>query len=150
MKSKLLSLIAFLLLFTLSSFCRIGNENGFSLTVQVDHLRNSDGTLQFTLYNREGSIPDEKFNKYFKICTTKISNGSATALFENLPEGKYAVNILHDENNNGKIDKGFILPKEGIGFSNYQSIGLAHIPKFKKASFDLKSDLKIQVKIIYF
>jgi uncharacterized protein (DUF2141 family) len=31
--------------------------------------------------------------------------------------------LLHDENKNGKIDKGFILPKEGIGFSNFQSIG---------------------------
>jgi len=32
---------------------------------------------------------------------------------------KYAINILHDEDNNGKIKKGFVLPKEGMGFSNY-------------------------------
>ena len=52
-------------------------------------------------------------------------------------KGNYAVNILHDENNNGKIDKGLILPKEGIGFSNYSSIGLTNRPNFKKANFEL-------------
>lgn len=46
---------------------------------------------------------------------------------------RYAVNILHDENANGKIDKGFILPKEGIGFSNYSSVGPMNRPNFSKA-----------------
>ena len=43
----------------------------------------------------------------------------------------------------------FLLPKEGVGFSNYQSIGISNKPKFSKASFDLESDLKIKVKVIY-
>jgi uncharacterized protein (DUF2141 family) len=63
--------------------------------------------------------------------------------------GKYAVNILHDENENGEIDKGFILPIEGIGFSNFQSIGFSNRPSFSKASFDLNCDKKIAVKVIY-
>lgn len=49
----------------------------------------------------------------------------------------------------GKIKKGFIMPVEGIGFSNYQSIGIGNKPKFSKASFDVISDLKINVKVIY-
>ncbi len=59
------------------------------------------------------------------------------------------MNILHDENNNGKIDKGLLLPKEGIGFSNYQSIGLKNRPNFSKASFELNTDKTISVRIIY-
>jgi len=59
------------------------------------------------------------------------------------------VNILHDENSNGKIDKGLLLPVDGIGFSNYDSIGLTNRPDFSGASFTVDSDMKIDVKIIY-
>jgi uncharacterized protein (DUF2141 family) len=79
----------------------------------------------------------------------KIQNQSSTVTFKDLPAGKYAVNILHDEDGDEKIKKGFILPKEGIGFSNYQAIGIGNKPKFSKASFMLQSDLKINVKVIY-
>ncbi len=82
--------------------------------------------------------------------TAIISNNSATVTFDNIPVGWYAVNILHDENENRKIDKGFVMPKEGIGFSNYSSIGLTNRPKFEKAKFELISDLSKKVIIIYF
>lgn len=120
-----------------------------SIKVMVKALRNSNGTLQFALYNREGSIPDEHYQKYFRLLTTDITNGSSQVTFQDIPSGKYAVNILHDENSNGEIDKGFILPKEGIGFSNYESIGLRNKPSFEKASFVLNADTTITVKVIY-
>jgi uncharacterized protein (DUF2141 family) len=115
----------------------------------VSELRNSKGTVLFALYNREDAFPDEHYKKYFKKLSGKIVNGSSSVTFENLPEGNYAVNILHDENNDGKIKKGIILPKEGIGFSNFQSIGLSNRPSFEKASFSVQSDKKIKVNIIY-
>ncbi|HBO73828.1 MAG TPA: hypothetical protein DD653_03965, partial [Marinilabiliales bacterium] len=61
----------------------------------------------------------------------------------------YAVNILHDENSNGKIEKGFIMPLEGIGFSNYQTIGLSNRPNFEKASFILNSNKVLMIKMVY-
>lgn len=148
--SFLLVFLGALLSFKFASFGKPVIEPVHSLSIEVDGLRNSQGNVQFALYNKTGSIPDENFLSYYKIAKAKIVNGTSIVVFENLPDGKYAVNILHDENNNGKIDKGFFLPKEGVGFSNYQSIGLTHRPKFEKASFDLQSDLKIQVQIIYF
>ena len=128
---KLTILFSLLLLF--SSFSN-QTDKTFSLTITVEKLRNSDGIVQFALYNKEGSIPDEKFEKCYKILKAKIANNTTTITFKDIPVGKYAVNILHDENNNGKIDKGFILPIEGIGFSNYQTIGLSNRPTFAKAS----------------
>jgi uncharacterized protein (DUF2141 family) len=132
----------------LSSFS-IQKQETFSLTIEVNELRNSKGTVLFALYNREDAFPDEHFKKYFKKLTGKIVNGSSSVTFKNLTEGKYAVNILHDENNDGKIKKGLIMPLEGIGFSNYNSIGLFNKPSFSKASFDIVSDKKIKVNIIY-
>lgn len=120
-----------------------------SLTITVKNLRNNKGVVQYALYNKDGSIPDENYAKYYKILKGEIVNGSSTITFKNIPSGKYAVNILHDENKNSKIDKGFILPIEGIGFSNYQSIGLTNRPNFSKASFELKENKSIQIKVIY-
>ncbi|MDO9256974.1 MAG: DUF2141 domain-containing protein [Bacteroidales bacterium] len=132
----------------LSSFHHQKKET-FNLTIEVKELRNSNGTVVFALYNREDAIPDEHYKKYLKKLTGKIVKGSSSVTFENLPAGKYAVNILHDENNDGKIKKGLILPKEGIGFSNYQSIGISNKPSFSKASFNLQSDKVLKIKIIY-
>lgn len=133
----------------LSSFAFKSKKDTYSLTVEVHGSRNSKGVIQFALYNKDGTIPDERYTNYYKILTGDIIEGSAYVTFRNLPMGKYAVNILHDEDKNGKIDKGLILPKEGIGFSNYQSIGLSNRPKFSKASFELNSDMTIDVKVIY-
>jgi len=139
---------SFLVIVLLSSFC-IQKQETCSLTIDVSELRNSKGTVQFALYNREDAFPDEHYKKYFKKLAGKIVNGASTVTFEDLSQGKYAVNILHDENNDGEMKKGIILPKEGIGFSNYKSIGLSNKPKFSKASFIVKKNTKIIVQIIY-
>lgn len=146
-KSHLITLVGITFL-TLTSFNK-QKEEAFSLTVEVNDLNNSKGVVQFALYNRDGTIPDEDYKKCCKVLKEKIQNGASKVTFSNLPLGKYAVNILHDENENGKIDKGFILPTEGVGFSNYQSIGLTNRPNFSKASFELKENKRISVKVIY-
>jgi uncharacterized protein (DUF2141 family) len=132
-----------------TSFNLPNNEKTYSLTVKVKNLRNSKGVVQFAIYNKEGSIPDEKYTKYYKKNTATIDNNTSTITFFDLPKGKYAINILHDEDKDGKIDKGFILPTEGIGFSNYHSIGLSNRPKFSKASFELNSNSTKIITIIY-
>jgi uncharacterized protein (DUF2141 family) len=137
------------LIILFSAFNQKTESPGFSLRVEVNELRNDDGVVVFALYNREDAFPDERYKKYYQKCSAKIVNGTSFVVFENLAAGKYAVNILHDENNDGKIKKGFIMPVEGIGFSNYQTIGLSNRPRFSKASFDLTKNKTISVKIIY-
>lgn len=141
--------IGLIILSSVSSFIPAERTKGFSLTVDVNELRNSTGTVLFALYNREDAFPDDHYTKYLKKLSDKIVNGSASVTFENLPAGNYAVNILHDEDSNGKIMKGLILPKEGIGFSNFQSFGFSNRPSFNKASFNLSGNTKIKIKIIY-
>ncbi len=147
-KKTALLLIAFVML----SFSESNPDEGYSLTIKAEGFRNTKGEILFALYNKDGSIPDEKYKKYFKKGISKINkNGTATFTFTNLPEGIYAVNILHDENKNGKIDKKFMLPlpNEGIGFSNYKSIGMSNRPNFSKASFLVKSNMEKVIKVIY-
>lgn len=137
-----------LLLFSSSVYA--SDIDTFDLTVKVNGLRNSNGAVQFALYNEDGTIPDEEYEKYYRKKTGKITNNASSVVFNNLPKGRYAVNVLHDENVDGKIDKGFIFPVEGIGFTNYESIGLANRPNFVDASFEITANLEKMIKVIYF
>jgi uncharacterized protein (DUF2141 family) len=96
MKQLLLFALVSISLLTLSSF---NNQKGetYSLTVEVKELQNSKGVVQFALYNKDGTIPDEDYKKCWKILKEKIQNGTSKVTFSNLPLGKYAVNILHEE-----------------------------------------------------
>ena len=131
-------------------FVYADDNETFSLTVKVNELRSSKGEVQFALYNKDGTIPDKKFKHYFRKQNGKINEGSAYTTFNDLPKGRYAVNVLHDENMNGKIDKGFILPVEGVGFTNYTTVGPGNRPNFLKASFEITSDTEKLIKIKYF
>jgi uncharacterized protein (DUF2141 family) len=145
----ILLLIGFHLIILFSSFNIAAFTPGLSLKVDAKGLRNSEGTVVFALYNQKDAFPDEHYEKYLVMLKGEIINGASTVTFENLPAGKYAVNILHDEDNDGKIKKGLILPKEGIGFSNYESVNILNRPNFRKASFDLEGDQEIWITIIY-
>lgn len=125
------------------------SQAGYSLTVQAEGLRNSAGIVRFALYNKDETIPDEHFRNYFKLGSTTITDNKAEFTFTGLPESNYAISVLHDENENWKIDKRFMKPKEGIGFSNIKSIGLGNRPNFKKASFSLLGDMRVVIKMIY-
>lgn len=140
------------LLFSLITMGHPSPNNGlYELTVQVNDLRNNDGEVIFALYNEDGTLPDEKYKHFYLKGASEINNNSAEYVFTDLPKGNYAVNILHDENLNGKIDKRRFppTPKEGIGFSNYDSIGLRNKPNFSNASFRLDSTMAINVTVIY-
>ena len=142
--------IKYFILLSLAMSSMISANDGLTIEVSVDNLRDSKGVVQFALYNKEGTVPDEKYQKYYRKHVEKISDNSSKTTFTGLKKGRYAINVLHDENSNGKIDKGFILPIEGVGFSNYSSISITNKVNFKKASFELNLDRKKAIKIIYF
>ncbi|TXD49262.1 DUF2141 domain-containing protein [Polaribacter sp. IC073] len=125
--------------------------DSYSLTIKTNGLENSKGSVIVALYNREGSIPDQKLKKYYRKVNVPIINKKAEAIFNNLPKGLYAVTLIHDENKNEKLDTKFLLPlpKEGIGFSNYEDFGLSNRPSFNKASFNLIKDTIITIQVIY-
>ncbi len=137
------------LLLGLSLFAILGIAQAETLTVVATGLKSDKGKVLFSLYNKEGSIPDKELNKYFKMKRVSIAHGKARAVFRNLPKGRYAVSVFHDENDNRKIDKGLVMPTEGVGLSNYPSINLFHLPDFKKASFPLEQDKTVRIHIIY-
>ena len=120
-----------------------------NLQVFVIGLKNNNGAVQISIYNKNGTIPDKNMNQYYKTKRVLIHNKKAQTTFKNLPKGRYAVSVYHDANNNHKLDKGFFMPIEGVGLSNFNVFSIFNMPNFKKASFLLNTDKKITIRIIY-
>lgn len=57
-------LLSTFFLILLSSYSQ--GQESYSLTVKVSELRNSTGVVLFVLYNKDGSIPDDKLKKYYR------------------------------------------------------------------------------------
>ena len=136
-------------LLVLSVLCAALSVQAETLTVIATGLKNMHGEVQFSLYDKEGTIPDKALNRYCRMQRVPVTGTTVKVFFKDLPKGRYAVSVFHDENNNRKIDKGFIMPEEGVGLSHYKTIDLFNLPDFKKASFPLERDKEIRINIIY-
>ena len=102
-----------------------------SLKVDVMNVRNAHGRIRIDICPRA---------VFLKDCAISASApariGTTTVIFPDLPPGRYAAQVSHDENNNNKVDRGlFGIPKEGVGFSNDAKIRMSP-PKFDEAAFD--------------
>jgi uncharacterized protein (DUF2141 family) len=69
--------------------------------------------------------------------TVEITPTGITVTFSDVAPGTYAVTITHDENENGKLDTGFMgKPKEGYGASNNPQNKIT-APSFDQCKFDV-------------
>ena len=69
------------------------------------------------------------------IMIIKIQDTQARCDFEDIPPGTYALNVIHDENMDGKLAANWVgIPTEGYGFSNDVK-ALMSAPSFEAASF---------------
>ncbi len=120
-----------------------------ALTVRVSALNNDRGRVAVALFASAEAFPDQKRALAGQL--TRIQNGKATVRFENVRPGVYAVAVLHDENENSKMDFNFLgMPLEGYGFSNDAS-AMFGPPSFDAASFKLSPrDSYVPVKVRYF
>ncbi len=140
--------VSILLLSLLSSFKPIINQN---LKVTVTRLHSNQGVVLISLFKDGNGYPDDASKAVGKE-KGYIVEKSATIIFKNVPPGSYAIAILHDENNNQKMDKNILgIPKEGYGFSNNVS-GAFGPPSYKKASFNhtASAPTEILIKAKYF
>jgi uncharacterized protein (DUF2141 family) len=120
----------FLILFFLS--VRLTSFGQFSLTIEFDGLRNSNGQILFEFIDQNE----------IKIMGTskKIEDKKCIIVIENLRPGKYAFKYIHDENNNEKLDTNWLgIPKEGYGFSN-NAKGPFGPPSFEKTIFAIEEN----------
>ena len=105
------------------------------VAVHVDGFRNQRGDLGVNVFRSPDGWPEENGKTVFHS-GFPIPGDHATAQF-NLPPGRYAIVVLHDENSNHKLDRNFLgIPKEGFGFSNNPKVGLS-APRFESATLQV-------------
>ena len=103
------------------------------LTVIVTNIKNDKGKIGAALYNSKESF----MKNPFMTQGTASKKGEVTLVFGQVPKGEYALSILHDENNNAKMDSNVVgIPKEGFGFSN-NAMGIAGPPGWDKSKFEV-------------
>ena len=141
-KQKIMTLLAFILL---SGY--VSAQTG-SIKIEIQGIVGTNGEIQIGLYNSADDFPD--FEKSFKGGFAEAGNSGALYKFEDIPIGKYAIAIWHDENSDKVLNKNFFgVPKEKYGFSN-NVFGSFGPPDFEDASFSVVEGetavLKIKLK----
>lgn len=136
MRQKISYYITLLILISLLSSGTTLPEDGIRVT--VTSLHNEKGHVLVSLFKDGNGYPDDA-NKAFRKIKLDITGKKASVLFTGLPSGNYAVSILHDENDDQKMNKNTLgIPKEGYGFSN-NVVGAFGPPSWSRASFSHKT-----------
>ena len=112
------------------------------LTVQITNVTSEEGQIILAIYNSS-----ENYDKRIAFQEVKLKPEIDTVIFEtNVPDGEYLVMLVHDINNNGKLDTSFIgMPKEPVGLSNYDGKGIPG--KFKKHKFSVNENTEIIIPL---
>lgn len=115
------------------------------ITVNVKNLRSPNGALMLALFNSgDGFLQSDK---QLSAQIISAAQQQAVAVFKNVPAGRYAVTVFHDENGNGKMDKNLLgIPTERYGFSN-NATGTMGPPSFEQAAFTLKDNQEITIQL---
>ena len=112
------------------------------LTVQITNVTSEEGQIILAIYNSS-----DNYDKRIAFQEVKLKPEIDTVIFEtNVSDGEYLVMLVHDINNNGKLDTSFIgMPKEPVGLSNYDGKGIPG--KFKKHKFPVNENTEIIIPL---
>jgi len=120
-------------------------QTGIDITVQINNLKNDNGFVLLGLHDQNTFMNSE--TPALNRIQEKIENGKIEVTFKNIPEGDYAIMVVHDENANNRMDFELNgMPKEQYGMSNNNmSFGP---PIFEDAKFKVeKENLNLKIRL---
>jgi uncharacterized protein (DUF2141 family) len=130
------------------------------LRVTITNVRSDSGELLIGLYetaegfvaaiaNAETSGIMADRNRLIGVAM-RARPGPQQAVFARLPPGRYAVIVVHDENDNGRLDANVLgVPTEGYGFSK-DARGFLSAPSFDAAAITIgDGDSSIAISLTY-
>ncbi|NPD45048.1 MULTISPECIES: DUF2141 domain-containing protein [unclassified Lentimicrobium] len=139
MKSILISL-----LFTLS-IASLYSQSA-NLTIIVNGIQNAKGTMNFAVYDNAENY--DKSKDYFIGESIPVESMKFEFVFYDLPYGKYAISLFHDEDEDGDLDTNWIgMPKELFGFSNNAKAKMGP-PDFEDACFEINGDMELVINLV--
>jgi uncharacterized protein (DUF2141 family) len=108
-----------------------------SLSVSAVDFRNTRGQAIVAVFDSKDGWP--KLDKALRLEKVKLEKATVDVTFRDLPPGTYAVEVIHDENENGKLDMRWLpypKPAEGAGASNDAPASMGP-PSWSDARFKL-------------
>jgi uncharacterized protein (DUF2141 family) len=126
-------------------------EAATTLTVHITGIRNTNGKLGVALFRDAKGFPLDPAGIFVaQHAVIDPQTLTATVVFKDLPQGTYAVAVLHDENNAGKMEfdsQG--IPQEGYGISKNPDTSHGP-PVFEDAKFVLdQPESTVEIKMVY-
>lgn len=118
---------------------------GATITATVGQLRNRKGTLGCRLYTSPAGFPESSAGTVER--RMPITGGTVRCEFARLPPGTYAISVMHDENDNRKLDKNLLgIPTEGYGVSNNHTHAMSS-PTWEESRFVVEGGKSIALAI---
>jgi uncharacterized protein (DUF2141 family) len=121
-----------------------------NITVVVNGIKPESGRVCFRVYSSDQGFPFSNKSEVQSGCVEKTGS-VVKKQFIGLKPGNYAVTVIDDRNRDGKLNTDFLgIPQEGFGVSNNPTVSISTgAPKFNKASFLLKKNTVINIRMKY-
>ena len=118
------------------------------LSMDMLGLRSARGKVLVCVTRRPDHFPDCSDDPEKRAFAVPARSGQIPLGM--LPPGQYAIAIIHDENNNGRLDTFAGIPREGVGFSRNPALRFG-APSFRSASFAVAgSAVEQDIRLKYF
>lgn len=105
-----------------------------TVVLEVGNVRSTEGQMLVAIFRGEPGFPSEPDRAVHKQIAVPVA--PTTTVSVELPPGEYAVSVVHDQNKNGTLDLGRIIPMpaEPLG-SSRDAKGSFGPPKYADAKF---------------
>ena len=136
----------FLLPCLLLILCQSSSAEGgnITLTVNISGGTPNTGTAILSLFTTPENYLRQPIQKALKPIG---ENGDAVIKIHSLKRGTYAISVIYDEDNNGKLNTGFLgIPTERVGFSNNAESTFGP-PSFDKTAFVLTDSSEHNIQL---
>jgi uncharacterized protein (DUF2141 family) len=114
------------------------------LRITIDGFAGTGGFIMLGMFDSPETYDGEEIR--FAERKEAVESESETLVFNDVPEGTYAIKLYHDENGSGDLDRNFVgIPTERYGFSN--NPGTIGVPSFDQAAFTVAGDTEISITL---
>lgn len=119
--------------------------HALDLTIEVVNPKVQSGALFTSVYSDEAGWM--KTEQARAVQRAEVSGERTRLVYRDLPAGRYAVSMFHDENGNGQLDKNVLgMPRERVGFTR-DARGTMGPPSFGDAAVDLQQDTTLVITL---
>ncbi len=117
---------------------------GADLEVTVRGVAHGKGAVKAALYGDPATFRKEEMAQSRQ--SRHAQAGDAVFVFSGLADGRYAVIVYHDENDNGQMDRFLgMIPTEGYGLSNNPEV--SGPPQFDPSAIAVAGDQPVRTAI---